>query len=114
MLCFPATSFATSENSLICQLHKLQEEFVRDAEAPAKVSGLSGVVTFQLFFPEYYRLQLLGKIRLWVDLPNALDAGTIAILALFHIRRLHVPSYGMSKAKAHSAKVLARCRFLLM
>ena len=112
MLCLPATSFSASEKNLTCQLHKLQEELVRDAKEPAKVSGLSGVVAFQLCLPEYFRPQSLGEIRSWVDFQSALDAGTIAILGLLHIRRPHVLYYSTSTPRAHSVKVLARHRFL--
>ena len=37
---------------MICQLHKLQEELVRELQMSAKVSVLSAVVAFQLWFPK--------------------------------------------------------------
>ena len=52
-------------------------------DASSKVSGLSGVASSQLCFPEHYRPQRLGEIRSWGHLPSALDKGTTAILALF-------------------------------
>ena len=73
-----------------CQLHKLQEELVRDAEVSAKVSGLSAVAAFQLCFREHYRPRRRGEIRFWVDLPSALHTGTTAIPDPSRLRRLHV------------------------
>ena len=76
--------------SVLCQLHKLQEELVRNAEMSAKLSVIYRVALFQLWFPKHYRPRCRGEIRSWVDLPSTLDAGGIAILSFLSLHRLFV------------------------
>ena len=92
MHCLPATSLAANENHFRCfasftspkknsyGMRKRLRKFMASLESRR----------FSSAFPEQYRPQRLEEVRSWVDLPSALDAGTITILDVFPPCPLHV------------------------